>query len=172
MLDYKPCYASLPLQKPKPCPINCITSSKGELSPVSLRRSPNGNTANYQPSPGSKQGIYCHLVFTGANRVLFDSPPPISFHSVNKETTWKKKKMTLGRLSPVDTVLIWESYCPFEMLKKPVGSWYSSEMKWERQKQNRMLCNAIQGRRPVFEFIKCRTSPTDLILTTETNTKP
>lgn len=63
--------------------------------------------------------------------------PPISFHSVNKETTWKKK-MTLGRLSPVDTVLIWESYCPFEMLKKPVGSWYSSEMKWERQKQNRM----------------------------------
>lgn len=98
--------------------------------------------------------------------------PPISFHSVNKETTWKKKKMTLGRLSPVDTVLIWESYCPFEMLKKPVGSWYSSEMKWERQKQNRMLCNAIQGRRPVFEFIKCRTSPTNLILTTETNTKP
>lgn len=105
--------------------------------------------------------IVCYLI----------PPPPVSFHSVNKETTWKKK-MTLGRLSPVDTVLIWESYCPFEMLKKPVGSWYSSEMKWERQKQNRMLCNAIQGRRPVFEFIKCRTRPTNLILTTETNTKP
>lgn len=98
MLDYKPCYASLPLQKPKPCPINCITSSKGELSPVSLRRSPNGNTANYQPSPGSKQGIYCHLVFTGANRVLFDFPP-ISFHSVNKETTWKKKNDTRQTVS-------------------------------------------------------------------------
>lgn len=31
VLDYKPCYASLLLQKPKPCPINCITSSKGDL---------------------------------------------------------------------------------------------------------------------------------------------
>lgn len=98
--------------------------------------------------------------------------PPHLISQCKQRNNLEKKKMTLGRLSPVDTVLIWESYCPFEMLKKPVGSWYSSEMKWERQKQNRMLCNAIQGRRPVFEFIKCRTSPTDLILTTETNTKP
>lgn len=74
----------------KPCPINCITSSKGELSPVPLRRSPDGNSASYQPSPGNKQGIYCHLVFTGANCVQFDFPPPFSFHSVNKETTYKK----------------------------------------------------------------------------------
>lgn len=80
--------------------------------------------------------------------MLFDFSP-ISFHSENKETTWGKK-VTLGRLSPVDTILIWESYCPFEMLKKPVGSWYSSERKWERQNQNRMLCSAIQGRKPVL----------------------
>lgn len=52
--------------------------------------------------------------------------------------------MTLGRLSPVDTILIWESYCPFEMLKKPVGCGYNSERKWERQKQNKMLCNGMQ----------------------------
>lgn len=157
MLDYKLCYASLLLQKPKPCPINCITSSKGDLSPTPLRRILDGNSASYQPSPGNKQGIYCHLVFTGANSAQFDSlsprpvvvvvppsvcpPPRFSFHSVNKETTYKK--MTLGRLSPVDTILIWESYCPFEMLNKPVGCWYNSERKWETQKQNKMLFNGM-----------------------------
>lgn len=32
------------------------------------------------------------------------------------------------------------------MLNKPVGCWYNSERKWERQKQNKMLCkwNALK----------------------------
>lgn len=111
-----------------------------QLQGRSLWRSLDGNSASYQPSTGNKQGIYCLLAFTGANCAQFDFPR-LSFRSVNKEITLKN--LTLGRLSPVDTTLIWESYCPFEMLNKPVGCWDNSERKWERQKQNKMLCNGM-----------------------------
>lgn len=61
-----------------------------QLQGRSLWRSLDGNSASYQPSTGNKQGIYCLLAFAGANCAQFDFFPPFSFHSVNKETTYKK----------------------------------------------------------------------------------
>lgn len=85
VLDCKPCYASLLLQKPKPCPINCITSSKGDLY--------GGASMEIQQVTSLPQAINkaftvsWHLLEPIVHNLIF---PPFSFHSVNKETTYKK----------------------------------------------------------------------------------
>ena len=84
--------------------------------------------------------------------------------------------MTLGRLSPFDIILIWESYCPFEMLNKSEGCWYNSERKWESQKQNKMLCNGMHLKKTKYfnQYLNSSSVGQDLLissLTTDTTTK-
>lgn len=170
VLDCKPCYASLLLQKPKPCPINCITSSKGDLyggASMEIQQVT-------QPSTGNKQGIYCLLAFAGANCAQFDFFPPFSFHSVNKETTYKKpdtgQTVSCWHHSDLGIILpLWNAEQACRLL---VQFW--KEVGEAKAKQDALQWNALKKTKYLNQYLNSSNVGQNLLislLTTEASRK-
>lgn len=83
------CYASLLLQKPKPCPIRCITSSKGDLSPAPLGRNLHRNSTSYQPSQAINKAftVTCYLLEPIVHTLIF---PPLLISQCKQRSNLQK----------------------------------------------------------------------------------
>lgn len=161
VLGYKLCYASLLLLKPKPCPINCITSSKGDLY--------RGASMESQQVTSLPQAI--NKAFTVSWHLLEPIVHNLIFFPLL--ISQRKQRNNLQKPDTGQTVSCWhhsglESYCPFEMLNKPVGCWYN--LKGSGRGRSKTRCSAVectegnQILQPIFKFLKRGTKPTDLTL--------